>query len=93
MYENQLAIKSAFMEFVPLEEQRGRSEACDNARVALEKIGEMRGISCKELLDWEEILGRRLFDTQDFNRNRRLQNKEPLNGYEYEQPKPRLQIW
>ncbi|WP_426203870.1 hypothetical protein [Pseudomonas sp. TWP3-1] len=93
MYENQLAIESVFMELVLLEEQRAPSEACDNARVALEKIGEIRGISSKELLDWEEILGRRFFDPQAFSRNRRLQNKVPLNGYEYEQPKPRLQIW
>jgi len=43
MYENQLAIEAALMELVLLEEQRGSSEACDNARVAMEKIGENTG--------------------------------------------------
>jgi len=43
IYENQLAIEAALMELVLLEEQRGSSEACDNARVALEKIGENAG--------------------------------------------------
>ncbi|MGY3306938.1 hypothetical protein ACVK1X_006269 [Pseudomonas sp. PvR086] len=43
IYENQLAIEAALMELVLLEEQRGSCEACDNARVALEKIGENAG--------------------------------------------------
>ncbi|MGF6127906.1 hypothetical protein QF019_003117 [Pseudomonas frederiksbergensis] len=43
MYENQLAIEAALMELVLLEEQRGSSEACENARGALEKIGENAG--------------------------------------------------
>lgn len=42
MYENQLAIE-ALMELVLLEEQRGSSEACKNARAALERIGENAG--------------------------------------------------
>lgn len=37
MYENQLAIEAALMELVLLEEQRGSSETCDNARVALDR--------------------------------------------------------
>ncbi|MFM9384464.1 hypothetical protein [Pseudomonas sp. UV AK001] len=71
MYENQLAIEAALMELVLLEEQRGSSEACDNARVALEKIGE-NAISSKELLDWEEIQGRRFFDLHALSGHRRL---------------------
>lgn len=43
LYENQLAIEAALMEFVLLEEKRGSSVACDNARVALETIGENAG--------------------------------------------------
>ncbi|WP_065614920.1 hypothetical protein [Pseudomonas moraviensis] len=43
LYENQLAIEAALMELVLLEEQRGSSEACDNARGALERIGENAG--------------------------------------------------
>ena len=43
MYENQLAIEAALMELVLLEEQRGSSDACENARGALEKIGENAG--------------------------------------------------
>lgn len=43
MYENQLAIEAALMELVLLEEQRGSSEACENARGALERIGENAG--------------------------------------------------
>ncbi|TPG74059.1 hypothetical protein [Pseudomonas mandelii] len=43
MYENQLAIEAALMELVLLEEKRGSSEACDNARGALQKIGENAG--------------------------------------------------
>ena len=43
MYENQLAIEAALMELVLLEEQRGSSETCENARGALEKIGENPG--------------------------------------------------
>lgn len=46
MYENQLAIEAALMELVLLEEQRGSSEACEaceNARAALERIGENAG--------------------------------------------------
>lgn len=43
MYENQIAIEAELMELVLMEEQRGSSEACDNARVALEKIGENAG--------------------------------------------------
>ncbi|OYQ23350.1 hypothetical protein [Pseudomonas mandelii] len=43
MYENQLAIEAALMELVLLEEQRGSSEACGNARGALERIGENAG--------------------------------------------------
>lgn len=43
LYENQLAIEAALMELVLLEEKRGSSEACDNARVALETIGENAG--------------------------------------------------
>jgi hypothetical protein len=43
MYENQLAIEAALMELVLLEEQRGYSEACENARGALQKIGENAG--------------------------------------------------
>jgi hypothetical protein len=43
MYENQLAIEAALMELVLLEEQRGSSEACENARGALKKIGENAG--------------------------------------------------
>lgn len=42
VYENQLAIE-ALMELVLLEEQRGPSEACKNARAALERIGENAG--------------------------------------------------
>lgn len=42
VYENQLAIE-ALMELVLLEEQRGSSEACKNARAALERIGENAG--------------------------------------------------
>jgi len=43
MYENQLAIEAALMELVLLEEQRGPSETCENARAALERIGENAG--------------------------------------------------
>jgi hypothetical protein len=43
MYENQLAIEAALMELVLLEEERGSSEACENARAALERIGENAG--------------------------------------------------
>ncbi|KPG95924.1 hypothetical protein AEQ67_18420 [Pseudomonas sp. RIT-PI-q] len=43
MYENQLAIEAALMELVLLEEERGSSEACDNARGALLRIGENAG--------------------------------------------------
>lgn len=43
LYENQLAIEAALMELVLVEEQRGSSEACENARVALERIGENAG--------------------------------------------------
>lgn len=43
MYENQLAIEAALMELVLLEEERGSSEACDNARGALQRIGENAG--------------------------------------------------
>ncbi|WP_095194330.1 hypothetical protein [Pseudomonas sp. Irchel 3A7] len=43
LYENQLAIEAALMELVLLEEQRGSSEACENARGALERIGENAG--------------------------------------------------
>jgi hypothetical protein len=43
MYENQLAIEAALMELVLLEEKRGLSEACENARAALERIGENAG--------------------------------------------------
>lgn len=43
MYENQLAIEAALMELVLLEERRGSSEACENARGALERIGENSG--------------------------------------------------
>jgi len=35
MYENQLAIEAALIELVLLEEGRGSSEACENARAAL----------------------------------------------------------
>lgn len=43
MYENQVAIEAALMELVLLEEQRGSSEACENTRAALERIGENTG--------------------------------------------------
>lgn len=43
MYENQLAIEAALMELVLLEEQRGSSVVCENARGALERIGENAG--------------------------------------------------
>ncbi|UVM47740.1 hypothetical protein LOY38_14935 [Pseudomonas sp. B21-015] len=43
MYENQLAIEAALMELVLLEEQRGSSEAGENARAALVRIGENAG--------------------------------------------------
>lgn len=43
LYENQLAIEAALMELVLLEEQRGLLEACENARGALQKIGENAG--------------------------------------------------
>lgn len=43
MYENQLAIEAALMELVLLEEQRRSSEACENARGALQKIGDNAG--------------------------------------------------
>lgn len=43
IYENQLAIEAALMELVLLEEQRGSTEGCENARVALERIGENAG--------------------------------------------------
>lgn len=43
MYENQLAIEAALMELVLLAEQRGSIEVCDNARGALQRIGENAG--------------------------------------------------
>lgn len=43
LYENQLAIEAALMELVLLEEQRGSLDACENARSALNKIGENAG--------------------------------------------------
>lgn len=53
LYDNQLAIEAAMMELVLLEEQRGPSEACVNARGALERIGEnaghMRQVGAKQL--------------------------------------------
>lgn len=40
LYENQLANDAGLMELVLLEEQRGSSGACGNARATLERIGE-----------------------------------------------------
>lgn len=43
IYENQLAIEAAVMELVLLTEQRGYQAVGENARVALERIGENAG--------------------------------------------------
>lgn len=43
MYENQLALEAALMELVLLTEQKGYESIGDNARVALERIGENAG--------------------------------------------------
>lgn len=44
------------------------------------RLERMRGISSKELLDWEEILGRRFFDAHALSSHRRLQIKCPSTG-------------
>ncbi|WP_223527746.1 hypothetical protein [Pseudomonas sp. A-RE-23] len=43
IYENQLALESALMELVLLTEQQGYEAAGENARGALEQIGENAG--------------------------------------------------
>ncbi|WP_025111145.1 hypothetical protein [Pseudomonas sp. H1h] len=43
MYENQIAIEAALMELTLLAEQQGFAEAGDNARGALDRIGENAG--------------------------------------------------
>lgn len=43
MYENQLGLEAALMELVLLVEQQGCETVGDNARVALERIGENAG--------------------------------------------------
>ena len=43
MYENQLGLEAALMELVLLIEQQGYETVGDNARVALERIGENAG--------------------------------------------------
>lgn len=43
MYENQLGLEAALMELVLLVEQQGYEDVGDNARVALERIGENAG--------------------------------------------------
>lgn len=43
MYENQLALEAALMELVLLTEQQGNEIAGENARGALERIGENSG--------------------------------------------------
>lgn len=43
MYENQLGLEAALMELVLLVEQQGYETVGDNARVALERIGENAG--------------------------------------------------
>lgn len=43
MYENQLGLEAALMELVLLVEQQGYKAEGENARVALERIGENAG--------------------------------------------------
>ncbi|MGN8144129.1 hypothetical protein ACTJK3_24900 [Pseudomonas sp. 22105] len=43
MYENQLGLEAALMELVLLVEQQGYEAIGENARVALERIGENAG--------------------------------------------------
>lgn len=43
MYENQLGIEAALMELVLLVERQGYGDEGENARVALERIGENAG--------------------------------------------------
>jgi hypothetical protein len=43
MYENQLGLEAALMELVLLVEQQGNDVVGENARVALERIGENAG--------------------------------------------------
>jgi hypothetical protein len=43
MYENQLALEAALMELVLLSEQDGHQSVGENARGALERIGENAG--------------------------------------------------
>ncbi|MDD0986580.1 hypothetical protein [Pseudomonas shahriarae] len=43
IYENQLALEAAVMELVILIERQGSADAGDNARGALERIGENSG--------------------------------------------------
>ncbi|MGS0541201.1 hypothetical protein HXW87_21685 [Pseudomonas sp. Y5-11] len=43
MYENQLGLEAALMELVLLVEQQGYKTEGENARVALERIGENAG--------------------------------------------------
>lgn len=43
MYENQLGLEAALMELVLLVEQQGYKAVGENARVALERIGENAG--------------------------------------------------
>lgn len=43
MYENQIAIEAALMELTLLAEQQGFAEAGENARSALDRIGENAG--------------------------------------------------
>ncbi|WP_447095739.1 hypothetical protein [Pseudomonas sp. CF10PS3] len=43
MYENQLGLEAALMELVLLVEQQGHETVGENARVALERIGENAG--------------------------------------------------
>ncbi|KEX93766.1 hypothetical protein HA62_11510 [Pseudomonas putida] len=43
IYENQLALEAAIMELTLLAEQQGFADAGDNARTALDRIGENAG--------------------------------------------------
>lgn len=43
IYENQLALEAAIMELTLLAEQQGFADVGDNARTALERIGENAG--------------------------------------------------
>lgn len=43
IYENQLALEAALMEMVLLTERQGNEDTAENARCALERIGENAG--------------------------------------------------